>query len=93
MSNSYLYVFSPKSVQRSEVGEFLNEMAGVEDWFFSMPNAVFIIGSVPARALSKNFIERFGQHRHFITLISKKARAGWMPKDHWRLLDAAAAED
>lgn len=83
MSNAYLYVFSPDAVDRTELGKYLDTIDGVEDWFTSIPNTMFVIGTVPARRLSKLFVEKFGQHRHFITLVSKTGRAGWMLKDHW----------
>ena len=86
MSNAYLYVFTPESFDRKQVADFLNTLDGVDDWFYSIPNSVFIVGTVPARTLSRKFMEKFGQHRHFVTIISKKARAGWLPKEHWALL-------
>jgi hypothetical protein len=86
MSNAYLYVFTPDNFERKDVSDFLNTLDGIDDWFYSIPNSVFIVGTVPARSLSKHFTERFGKHRHFITLVSKKARAGWMPKEHWDAL-------
>ncbi len=86
MSRAYLYVFTPNDFDRDQVGRFLDTLDGVENWFYSIPNAVFIIGDVPAKTLSKKLVEKFGQHRHFVTLISRKARAGWMPKEHWTFL-------
>jgi len=86
MSNAYLYVFTPGKFDREEVADFLDKMEGIETWFYSIPNSIFIVGTVPARTLSKRFLEKFGQHRHFVTIISKKARAGWLPKEHWALL-------
>jgi hypothetical protein len=86
MSNVYLYIFNPKGFTRDEVIEYLDTLEGVETWFYSMPNSIFIVGSVPARKLSSLIVKRFGEHRHFVTLVSKKARAGWMPKEHWKHL-------
>ncbi len=86
MSNAYIYIFTPKNFDRGDVAKYLDTVAGVENWFFSMPNSVFIIGTVPARQLSKLLVDRFGEHRHFITIVSKKARAGWIPKEHWDFL-------
>jgi hypothetical protein len=88
MSNAYLYVFSSETFDRADIGKFLDtlEDEGVENWFYSIPNSVFIVGTMPARELSKRLREHFGEHRHFVTLVSKKAKAGWMPKDHWQLL-------
>jgi len=86
MSNAYLMVFTPEGFDRKEVADFFDAMDGVENWFYSLPNSIFIVGSVPAKVLSKRFLEKFGQHRHFVTIISKKARAGWLPKDHWAIL-------
>jgi len=85
MSNAYLYVFTSKNFDRKAVGEYLNTVEGVENWFYSIPNSVFIVGSVPAKRLSTLLTNKFGQHRHFITLVSKTARTGWMPKEHWKL--------
>lgn len=86
MSNAYLLVFTPGDFERDDVAELFDKMEGVENWFYSIPNSIFIVGTVPARTLSKRFMERFGQHRHFVTIISKKARGGWLPKEHWALL-------
>lgn len=86
MSNAYLYVFIPKNFSQQDVAELLDRTEGIENWFFSMPNSMFIIGNIPSRRLSKLLMERFGEHRHFITLISKKARAGWMPKEYWKFI-------
>ena len=84
MSNAYIYVFTPKNFDIEQVDSFLDTLEGVENWFHSIPNSVFIVGTVPARTLSKKLLEKFGVHRHFITRVTKKARAGWMPKDHWK---------
>jgi hypothetical protein len=86
MSNAYLLVFNPGTFDRDDVVELFDKMEGVESWFYSIPHSIFIVGTVPARTLSKRFIERFGQHRHFVTIISKTARGGWLPKEHWALL-------
>lgn len=86
MSNAYIYVFTPKTFSQQDVCDFLNQLDGVENWFHSIPNSIFIVGTIPARTLSRMLKERFGDHRHFVTLISKKAKAGWMPKTHWALL-------
>jgi len=86
VSNAYIYVFSPKSFKQEDVGKFLDTLDGIQTWFYSMPNSVFIIGTVPAKTLSKLLVNKFGQHRHYVGLLSKTARAGWMPKDHWALL-------
>jgi hypothetical protein len=86
MSNAYLYVFTPKDFDRKDVTEYLDTLEGIESWFYSIPNCIFIVGTIPAWKLSKMLINKFGDHRHFVTLISKTARAGWMPKDHWNKL-------
>ena len=91
MSNAYIYVFTPKTFSQQEVADFLDKTEGIDTWFYSMPNSMFIVGTVPARTLSRLLKERFGEHRHFITIISKKANAGWMPKDHWSLLPSEDA--
>lgn len=89
MSNAYLFVFSPSASDVASVTQFFDEMDGVDDWFYSIPNSIFLVGTVSARELSKRFMERFGEHRHFVTIISKKARSGWLPKSHWPRLDKA----
>lgn len=86
MSNAYLFVFTPEDFDREDVAAFFDKMEGVETWFYSIPNSIFVVGTVPARTLSRRFLEKFGQHRHFVTLISKKARGGWLPKEHWALM-------
>lgn len=86
MSNAYLLVFTPGTFDRDDVAEFFDKIEGVENWFYSIPNSIFIVGTVPARTISKHFIEKFGKRRHFVTIISQKARAGWLPKEHWALL-------
>lgn len=84
MSNSYLYVFTPSGFDREDVAKYLDTLEGVDDWFYSIPNSVFIVGTVPAKTLSQKLREKFGEHRHFVTLVSKTARGGWMPKEHWK---------
>ena len=76
MSNAYIYVFTPKTFSQQDVADFLDKTEGIDTWFYSM---------------SRLLKERFGEHRHFITIISKKANAGWMPKDHWSLLPSEDA--
>lgn len=85
MINAYLYVFTPEEFDQKDVGDYLDTIEGVETWFYSIRNSVFIVGNVPARTLSRLMTEEFGQHRHFVTLVSKTARAGWMPKSHWNM--------
>lgn len=83
MSNAYLYTFSMKGYDRDDVAEYLDSLDGVDDWFYSLPNSIFIIGSIPAKQLSALLVKKFGKHRHFITKVSDSARAGWMPNEHW----------
>lgn len=85
MSRAYLYVFTLKNFDRKTVSEYLDTIEDVDTWFYSMPNSMFIVGNTTAKKLSSALIEKFGQHRHFITTVSKKDRAGWMPKKHWAL--------
>jgi len=86
MSRTYLYVFTPNGFDVKDVTSYLDSVEGVEDWFFSIPNSIFIVGTtVTARKLSSLLRGRFGDHRHFVTLIPQKGRAGWLPKDHWNL--------
>jgi hypothetical protein len=84
MSAAYLLVFSGSSaVDRKQISSLLDAMDGVEDWFYSIPNCIFIVGDFSATTISEIFLQKFGQHRHFITRISDDDRAGWIPKDHW----------
>jgi len=92
MSNAYILVFSSE-IDRKSVSDFFDSMDGIDNWFYSLPNSIFLVGSVPALTISKRFMERFGQKRHFVTLISKKARQGWMPKKHWNLLPEEKSAD
>ncbi|GGA39861.1 hypothetical protein [Dyella nitratireducens] len=83
MKNAYLYAYSLKNVSQDEISDFFDKIEGIDDWFYCIPNTIFLVGSVPARMLSQLVLQQFGSHRHFITLISKKARAGWLPKEYW----------
>ena len=44
MINAYLYVFTPKGFDRKDVTDFLDTLDGVVNWFYSIPNCVFIVG-------------------------------------------------
>ncbi|MES2735006.1 MAG: hypothetical protein V4672_01725 [Verrucomicrobiota bacterium] len=85
MKNAYLYIFNSSEFNQQEVVDYLDGVDGIDSWFYSIPSSIFIIGSVSAKNLSRLLSERFGQHRHFITIIPRKSRAGWLPKDHWAL--------
>jgi hypothetical protein len=83
MSALYAYSFLEKGFTRDEVTEYLDTVEEITNWFYSLPNMVFVETEISAKELSKLVEAKFGAHRHFITKVSA-TRWGRLPKEQWK---------
>lgn len=62
-------------------------------WFYSMPNSFIVYSSIDANAIDKVIKEKIGdKFRYFISEVSKDNRQGWMPSQHWDLINHQGAD-
>jgi len=86
MNHLYLLVFNSK-IDRDALSKFLDTIPMVTNWFYSIPNSIFVWSTMMANDLFARIEERFGQNRMFITEVSTTNRQGRMPTEHWNLIE------
>lgn len=78
---------------RSQVINYLSVQRGFGMWFYSMPHSFFIYSSVSAENIAKLIEGRFGaSERYFVVKVANAEYYGWMPKDHWAVVNNLGAE-
>ena len=92
MNRLYLAVFNSK-IDREQLKVFLDSLAGVTNWFYSMPNSIFIVATLTADALFQQIENEFGQNRFFVTEVHQVNRQGRMPTEHWDIVNALNSSD
>ena len=81
----YTYTFLEENFKREQVTAHLDTWTPIKNWFYCLPNMVFIETNLSAKALSEGLSNKFGKHRHFISRVSSNDRWGVLPKDQWNL--------
>lgn len=92
MNRLYLAVFSSK-IDREQLKVFLDSVAGVTNWFYSMPNSIFIVATLTADELFQQIENKFGQNRLFLTEVHQNNRQGRMPTEHWEIINTLNVMD
>lgn len=79
-------------LKRSELTSFLDDEKDFGQWFYSMPNSLFVYSTLPAAGVYKRIKERFPGHgRFFVTAVPYHDSKGWMPNNHWEIIHANSA--
>ena len=80
-------------LDRMELINALEKEKGFGTWFYSMPNSFFIYSALSATDIAKLIEQKFGNgERYFIARLSASDYYGWMPKDHWTIVQNEGAE-
>lgn len=90
MNKPFLILFNDHFATRAEVQSFLDQIPEINFWYGTMPNSVFVTGSLTAKQISTKLLEHFPTNSGrylFVTEISAD-REGWMPKQLWHMLRA-----
>lgn len=87
MRSLFLYAFldqskDEKKFTREDVTDALDQNGKVVNWFYSIPQTIFIEADMSAKELSMFIENKFGKHRHIITEVSEN-RWGRLPKEEW----------
>jgi hypothetical protein len=79
---TFLIVFGG-TIDRDELGKFLETLPGHENWFYSIPHCMFETSSSTAEQLVEQIRNRFGKEmRIFATPITGSQFFGYLPSDH-----------
>ena len=80
-------------LDREQVLNYLAPLKGFGTWFYSMPSSFFIYSSLTAASLGSLIQNRFGsQERVFVAKVTNTDYYGWMPKEHWAIVNNKGAE-
>ena len=74
-----------------EVKNFIDGQQCVRDWFYSMPNSMFLVSDLSAPEIYDRIRSKFKEGRVFITEVSPNNRQGWMPRSHWAKINKVNA--
>lgn len=89
MRRVYLLVYSNVIGDRDVMKGILNNIEGVLDWRFDMPNSFYVISEMDACTLVDRIHANIHSEscRFFITEISTN-RQGYLPKDTWEFINS-----
>lgn len=80
-------------IDREQVVNYLAPLKGFGMWFYSMPSSFFIYSSLAATNIGSMIQNRFGsQERVFVAKVTGTDYYGWMPKEHWTIVNNQGAE-
>ena len=82
----YLLVLGA-TLNLEEVKNFVDGQECITDWFYSMPNSIFLVSGSVANDIYNLLRSRFNEGRMFITEVSPNNRQGWLPRDHWNRIN------
>ena len=92
MKSLFLVTHSVK-IDREQVINYLSSQKGFGTWFYSMPSSFFIYSALSAENIGTLIQHRFGeQERVFVIKVTGASYYGWMPKDHWVIIENQGAE-
>ncbi len=78
----YLLVLGT-TLKLEDVKQYVDRQSAITDWFYSMPNSMFLVSEMSASDIYKGIRSVFKEGRLFITEVSPQNREGWLPRDHW----------
>lgn len=78
----YLLVLGA-TIKLEDVKQYVDKQNDIKDWFYSMPNSMFLVSELSASDLYQRLRLVFKDGRLFITEVSGQNRQGWLPRDHW----------
>lgn len=92
MKSLFLVTHSVK-IDREQVVNYLSSQKGFGTWFYSMPSSFFIYSALNAEEIGAFIQRRFGgQERVFVVKVTGANYYGWMPKEHWDIINNQGAE-
>ena len=92
MKSLFLVTHSVK-IDREQAVNSLYSQKGFGTWFYSMPSSFFIYSSLSAKDIVTLIHHRFGgQERVFVVKVTGANYYGWMPNDHWAIINNQGAE-
>jgi len=88
MNKLYLLVYSPegedkKTVARESITAWLDKQPWATQWFYNMPNSIFIKSNIHIKTMTEEFQKEFGLRRHFFISVDAPYW-GRLPTDHWK---------
>lgn len=88
MRKLYLIAHSD-AYKREELIAHIESSSRTGEWFYSMPNSLFVHANMSACELYEFIARRFGkQNRIFITEVPYCNSQGWIPGGHWDIIKA-----
>lgn len=88
MVDNLFLVALGNTIDMGEFTKYLDTLTQVKDWFYSLPNSVFVVVQSSTQDLYKQFSEKYPKKRFFITKVVLADCEGWMPENHWDKIKA-----
>ncbi len=84
---SFVVVYSDSLGTRDEIKAFCNDVPGIQNWRYDIPNCFYVAADYTAKELSAAIHGRFGGKGQFLVLEYDHDRSsGYMTLDTWWLL-------
>lgn len=91
MKKLYLIAYDEK-IDRNALKGFLTKSTGIGQWFYSIPQSIFVYSSSSAQELYEQIAEAFPTHgRFFVTSVPYHNSQGWLPNNHWEIIKTNVA--
>lgn len=91
MRRMYLIVYDDK-LNRADLTSFLDGVKECHQWFYSMPNSLFVFSSLSASEIYTLVKGKFPGHGRFlVTAVPFHDFKGWLPNNHCDLINANSA--
>ncbi len=93
MKTLFLITLDAK-INREDIVKYLGKLKGFGTWFYSMPGSFFIYSSLNVKEIGEEISKYCGKEdrRYFITKLTGASYWGWMPKEHWGIVNNNGAE-
>ena len=82
MSTSYLILLRP-TVDREDFTKYWDSVRPTDDWFYMMPNSIFITTDLTSRQISELIMKKYGNIDHVVTKVTKDTW-GWAVEEYWK---------
>ena len=83
----YLLVLGA-TLKLEDVKQYIDEQKTISDWFYSMPNSMFLVSNMSASDIYEGIRLKFKEGRLFLTEVAPLNRQGWLPRSHWEKIQS-----
>ena len=88
---TYLLAYDTFLGPHSRVKEFMNGQKEVLNWYYCIPNTLFVVTELTADGLANLFLKYTRKKGKFIILDTATDRSGWLSRKFWDLMKTPKA--